>query len=254
MGRNGRAVLVTGTSRLRGLGAEIARRLAEDGWDVGLTWWLPGDAGTPWVGEADEPRRLIEALRQAGANVAWHEADLADPESPARIFDALEDALGTISAMVCSHAYGREGGVLDTTAEEFDLHVAVNARANLLLIRELARRLPAGIPGRVVSLTSDAVHGEVAYGASKAALDRVTIAAAAELGRHGITVNAVNPGPIDTGWMTDAARRSIRLWSPLGRLGTPADTAALVAFLCSDDGGWINGQVVYSNGGFSFQA
>src|SRR5215510_11130932 len=104
MGRNGRAVLVTGTSRLRGLGAEIARRLAEEGWDVGLTWWLPGDAGTPWVGEPDEPRRLIESLQTAGANVAWHEADLADPGSPARIFDAVEGVLGTISALVCSHA------------------------------------------------------------------------------------------------------------------------------------------------------
>jgi 3-oxoacyl-[acyl-carrier protein] reductase len=102
----------------------------------------------------------------------------------------------------------------------------------------------------VVSLTSDALHGEVAYGASKAALDRITIAAARELGPRGISVNAVNPGPIDTGWMSPEVRERVLGQTPLGRLGTPADTAALVSFLLSEEGGWINGQVLYSNGGF----
>jgi 3-oxoacyl-[acyl-carrier protein] reductase len=248
--RNGRTVLVTGTSRSRGLGAEIARRLADDGWDVGLTWWLPGDAGMPWAGQPHEPHRLVEDLRAAGARVAWHEADLADPAAPGRVFDAVEAALGPVSALVGSHAVSLRGGVMDTTVDDFDRHVAVNARATLLLLRELAGRLPAGAPGRVVSLTSDAVHGEVAYGASKAALDRVTVAAAAELGPRGITVNAVNPGPIDTGWMTPEVRSEVLAATPLGRLGRPADTAALVSFLCSDDAGWITGQVLHSNGGF----
>src|SRR5205085_11555879 len=98
MGRNGRAVLVTGTSRSRGLGAEIARRLADDGWDVGLTWWLPADAGMPWAGRGDEPHLLVEELRAAGARVAWHEADLADPDAPARVFDALAGPIGPFRA------------------------------------------------------------------------------------------------------------------------------------------------------------
>lgn len=241
---------MTGTSRARGIGAEIARRLAADGWNVGLTWWLPADDGMPWAGAASEPHELVAELRAAGVGVAWHEADLADPASPARIFDAIEAALGPVSALVCSHALSLPGGVMDTTADDFDRHVAVNARATLLLIRELAARLPAGTPGRVVTLTSDALDGEVAYGASKAALDRVTIAAARELGPRGITANAVNPGPIDTGWMTPEVRDRLLAATPLGRLGTAADTAALVAFLCSDDGGWVTGQVLFSNGGF----
>jgi 3-oxoacyl-[acyl-carrier protein] reductase len=250
MGRNERTVLVTGTSRARGIGAELATRLAGDGWDVGLTWWLAGDNGMPWAGEPDEPHALAAALRDAGARVAWHEADLADPAAPRRIFEAIEAALGPVHALVCSHALSLPGGIMDTSPEDFDRHVAINARATMLLIRELARRLPEGAPGRAVVLTSDALDGEVAYGASKAALDRVAVAAAKELGPRGISVNAINPGPIDTGWMTPDIREWARAATPLGRLGTPADTASLVAFLCSDEGGWITGQVLHSNGGF----
>ncbi|HEY4025054.1 MAG TPA: SDR family oxidoreductase [Candidatus Dormibacteraeota bacterium] len=242
-------VLVTGTSRARGIGASIAQRLADDGWDVGLTWWLPADTGMPWAGEPEEPRRLVEALRRAGARVAWHEADLADPMTPARIFDAIEDDLGLVSALVNSHAVSRRGTVMDTAVEDFDEHMDVNARATLLLIRELANRLPDGAPGRVVSLTSDAVHGEVAYGASKAALERITVAAARELGPRSITVNAINPGPVDTGWMTPEIRSRVLAHTAAGRLGTPADTASLVSFLCSDEGAWVTGQTLHSNGG-----
>ena len=229
----------------------MAKRLAADGWDVGLTWWLPADKSLPWSGGADEPFQLVEALREAGARVAWHEADLADPAAPKEIFEAIETELGTVTALVNSHAVSLAGGIFETTVEEFDRHMAVNARATLLLIREFARRLPTGMSGRVVSLTSDAVHGEVAYGASKAALERITVAAARELAPRGITVNAVNPGPNDTGWMEPRVRRRLLHDMPMGRLGRPADTAALVSFLCSEDGGWITGQVLVSNGGFA---
>ena len=243
-------VLITGTSRARGIGVGVAKRLAADGWDVGLTWWLPADKSLPWSGGPDEPFQLVEALRDAGARVAWHEADLADPAAPKEIFEAIETELGTVTALVNSHAVSLAGGIFETTVDEFDRHMAVNARATLLLIREFARRLPTGMSGRVVSLTSDAVHGEVAYGASKAALERITIAAARELAPRGITVNAVNPGPNDTGWMDARVRRRVLHDMPMGRLGRPADTAALVSFLCSEDGGWITGQVLVSNGGF----
>jgi len=243
-------VLVTGTSRAKGIGATLAARFAADEWDVGLTWWLPADKGLPWSGGPDEPFQLVEALRDAGARVSWHEADLADPAAPKEIFDAIEAELGTVTALVNSHALSLTGGIFETTVEEFDRHMAINARATLLLIREFARRLPTGTSGRVVSLTSDAVHREVAYGASKAALERITVAAARELAPRGITVNAVNPGPNDTGWMTPTVRLRLLHDMPLGRLGHPADTAALVSFLCSEDGGWITGQVLFSNGGF----
>jgi len=105
--------------------------------------------------------------------------------------------------------------------------------------------------GRIISLTSDAVVGNLPHGASKAALDRITLAAAHELAHLGITANAINLGPVDTGWMTGDLRQSVLRQIPLGRLGTARDTAHLVDFLCSPEGGWINGQLLMSNGGFS---
>jgi 3-oxoacyl-[acyl-carrier protein] reductase len=92
--------------------------------------------------------------------------------------------------------------------------------------------------------------GNLAYGASKGALDRIILATAHELAHLGINSNVINPGPVDTGWMTDTIRASGIQRTPLGRLGTPPDTANLVDFLCSPHGQWINGQLLFSNGGF----
>ena len=151
-----------------------------------------------------------------------------------------------------SHAESVDSGLLDTTVESFDRHFAVNARASWLLIREYGLRF-RGAPGtgRIISLTSDHTVGNLPYGASKGALDRITLAAARELAHPGVTANAINPGPTDTGWMTDDLRQAVLGQTPLGRLGTPQDTASLVTFLCSAQGGWINGQLLMSNGGLS---
>jgi len=101
-----------------------------------------------------------------------------------------------------------------------------------------------------VALTSDHVAHNLPYGASKGALDRIVVAAAVELASRGIRANVINPGPVDTGWMTPQIRDSGVAQTPAGRLGTPADTADLVRFLMSEAGGWITGQVLYSNGGY----
>lgn len=93
--------------------------------------------------------------------------------------------------------------------------------------------------------------GNLPYGASKGALDRIVLAAARELAHLGVSANVINPGPVDTGWMTDEGRESIVRQTPLNRLGTPQETAHLVDFLCSPQGQWINGQLLMSNGGFA---
>ncbi|MEU4547238.1 SDR family oxidoreductase [Nonomuraea dietziae] len=161
-------------------------------------------------------------------------------------------ASGWDIALVMCHCESVDSGLLDTTVESFDRHFAVNARATWLLIREYGTRFSlAHGSGRIISLTSDHTVGNLPYGASKGALDRITLAAARELAHLGVTANVINPGPVDTGWMSDELRAACVSRTPLGRLGTPQDTAHLVDFLCSPEGQWINGQLLMSNGGFA---
>lgn len=215
-------VLVTGAARANSIAAAIVPRLIADGWEV-LTSDL--DAG-------DYP------------------CDLSTPDGPAELIDRVTADRGALTGLVLSHAHDVESGILDTTAASFDAHVAVNARASLLLIAAFARQIPQD-GGAIVAFTSDHTTGNLPYGASKGALDRIVISAAQELGPSGISANVVNPGPIDTGWMDDDLRRDMIPHHPLGRLGTPEDIAAVTSFLLSKEGRWVSGQLLNTDGGFS---
>jgi 3-oxoacyl-[acyl-carrier protein] reductase len=245
--------LVTGVGRPVGIGAGIAERLAADGWDVAFAYWAPYDARVN--GAADDETAVVEQrLKRRGARVFRRNADLADPATAAALVAESREALGPITALVLCHTESVDSSILDTTLESFDRHFAVNVRASWQLIAAFARQLPRPGPeprGRIVALTSDHTVHNLPYGASKGALDRIVLAAARELGSLGITSNVVNPGPIDTGWMNDEIREQATARQPTGRLGTPADTAELVAFLLSERGAWINGQLLKSDGGFS---
>jgi 3-oxoacyl-[acyl-carrier protein] reductase len=243
--------VVTGVGRRAGIGAAIAEKLAAAGWDIGFTFWRPYDDRMTWGRDDAALEEITTALEASGARACPAEADLAQPDSAADIFASIGETLGDAQALILAHAESVDSSLLDTSVESFDRHFAVNARASWLLIREFARqfRSPYGT-GRLVALTSDHTAGNLPYGASKGALDRITIAAAQELAHLGITANVINPGPTDTGWIGPELKTTILARTPLGRLGQPADCANLVAFLCSAEGGWINGQLLYSNGGF----
>lgn len=244
--------LVTGAGRSSGIAAAVVRKLIETGWDVAFTYWSAYDARMPWGADPDITDGLVGHASKHGARTLAIEADLSDPRTPVAAFDTVEGDLGDVTALVLCHCESVNSGILDTTVESFDLHFAVNARASWLLIREYAQRFRGRHgTGRIVSLTSDATVGNIPYGASKGALDRITLAAAHELAHLGVTANAINPGPTDTGWMSEELKSSVVRSTPLGRLGQPQDCASLVAFLCSLDGGWINGQLLYSDGGIS---
>ena len=243
-------VLVTGVGRTVGIGAGIARQLAASGWDIAFTYWTAYDDRMQWGVQSGATDEIVKELSDLGATVVPIEADLVDPSAPERIFTAAEEQLRNVTALVMCHCESVDSSILDTTVESFDRHFAVNARATWLLIREFAQRFAgAHGTGRIVALTSDHTVHNLPYGASKGALDRITLAAAHELSELGVTANVVNPGPIDTGWMTDEIRDACLRQTPLGRLGTPRDTAHLVDFLCSPQGQWINGQLLKSNGG-----
>ncbi|MFG3104772.1 SDR family oxidoreductase [Streptomyces sp. NPDC048182] len=245
--------LVTGVGRAVGIGAGVARALAASGWDVAFTHWAPYDRRMAWGEEPGAADAIAGELAARGARSAAVEADLADPEAPARVFEEAGRRLGKdVTALVMCHCESVDSGLLDTTVESFDRHFAVNARATWLLIREYGRRFTgAHGTGRVIALTSDHTVGNLPYGASKGALDRITLAAAHELAHLGVTANVVNPGPVDTGWMSEELRETVRERTPLGRLGTPRDAARLVDFLCSPQGQWVNGQLLTSNGGLT---
>jgi len=243
--------LVTGVSRTAGIAAAVCRALSRDGWDVVGSGYRPYDASMPWGSRAQDPVELAEELRAGGGRASWVEVDLAVPHAAAELFDSAE-TLGPVRALVNCAAHSTRGGLRECRPDEFDRHMAVNARAALLLSAEFARRFrdPTG-SGRIVNfLSGPPLVGEIAYAASKGALEWITFSAAGELAGQGITVNAVNPGPNDTGWMDEETADSVRHWSPMGRIGTPDDVAGLVTFLCSDAARWITGQVLTCDGGW----
>ena len=242
--------LVTGASRKVGIGAAIALTLARSGWDVVTTFWRPYDATMPWGSEPTEVEAILDQMRSFCARAVAIEADLSDPALPERIFDFAEASLGPVTALVMAHCHSVDSDIHGTSIESFDLHYAVNVRATWLLIREFGMRYRgAHGNGRIVSITSDHTAGNLPYGASKGAMDRIVLAATHELRELGITANVINPGATDTGWMSAAQMEALRRTVPLGRVGLPQDCAHLVKFLCSQDGGWINGQLLHSNGG-----
>lgn len=214
--------LVTGAARPNSIAAGIVPRLRRDGWEVVTSDLSDGD----------------------------YPCDLADVSGPTKLVERVSTDRGPIRALVLSHAHDIESGIIDTTAESFDRHIAVNARASLLLIAAFARQV-SDTGGAIVAFTSDHTTGNLPYGASKGALDRIVISAAREFGPRRISANVVNPGPIDTGWMDDTTRDGLAPHHPLARLGTPRDIAAITAFLLSDEGRWISGQLLHADGGFS---
>ena len=244
-----RTALITGVGRRRGLGAAIARMLAGDGWNVALSYWRAYDERLDLERGPEDPQALADELRARGCRVELLPADLADPSAPAALLSSAAQLLGPLDALVLSHAESVDSDLLSTTVESFDRHYAVNVRAGWLLLAAFARQLPP-TGGAVVALTSDHTVGNLPYGATKAALDRVVLAAAHELGDRGLRANVVNPGPVDTGWMTPELRTTLAAEHPAGRLGTPADVANVVRFLLSEEGRWISGQLIHSNGGF----
>ena len=241
--------LITGVGRTVGIGAGIARTLANDGWDLALSYWSPADEAIFGDAAAHGLDELAAELEASGARVAAIPADLERVDAAASVVSNAVEHLGPIDALVLSHAWDIDSGLLETSVEQFDKHFAINTRASWMLIVEFARQAASG--GAIVALTSDHTAGNLPYGASKGALDRIVIAAAKELAAQGISANALNPGPIDTGWMTDDVRQTLVAMQPSGRLGTPADVANLVAFLVSERGRWVTGQLLTSDGGFS---
>lgn len=249
----GRVALITGVSRRVGIGAAIARELGAAGARLFVSFHRAYDQGQPWGLEEGEPEAVQSELRAAGVEVEAMEADLADPASPALLMKRAREMLGRVEILVNNAAHSEMGDIGALDASQLDRHYAVNLRAAALLSAEFARQHEDGRPGRIINITSGQGWGpmpdELAYAASKGGLDAMTISLGAGLAPRGITVNGVDPGPNDTGWMSAEVKAAIERWVPMGRVGLPAEAARLVRFLASDEAAWISGQIVRARGG-----
>jgi 3-oxoacyl-[acyl-carrier protein] reductase len=227
--------LVTGVGRRAGIGFAIARRLLDDGYRVVAHAWPPAE----------------EAARDVLRDVLWIEADFADPDAPHQVIEAASAAFGAVDVLVANHATDSPQELAEVTAAELDRTFAINARAVVLLVQAFAAQ---GRPGRVVLFTSgqhlSAMTRELPYAISKGAIHQMTRSLAAAVAAQGVTVNAINPGPVDTGWPSDELREALKPAFPAGRWGRPEDIAPVVAWLASEDSAWVTGQVIDAEGGF----
>jgi 3-oxoacyl-[acyl-carrier protein] reductase len=249
--------LVTGASRKRGIGAAIARELARDGASIFITYYRPYDREIGLHGDPDEPQSLLAELRQMGRAADGVELDLSHSEAPKYLFDHVETRVGPVTILVNNATHSVRDGVEDLNPDHLDRHYAVNFRAMALLCAEFVRRYKKNrteqIYGRIINLSSgqglSAMPGELAYAATKGAIEAFSRSLSAEVGRYGITVNAVDPGPTDTGWISSELKEKWEKKAPGGRIGRPEDAARLIRFLASAEAEWITGQVIHSRGG-----
>ncbi|WP_419956555.1 SDR family oxidoreductase [Neobacillus niacini] len=244
---NGNVALITGVSHESGIGAAICHKLASNGADIFFSHWC---SDSNWVKEFEG------RIREYGVRCCSLEIDLADSGAPINILEAVTAELGLPAILVNNAAHSLRDGYMNLDAKTLDDHYAVNMRATFLLSVEFARRFRQSpmSAGRIINLTSGQalgpMPGELAYAATKGAISAFTLSLSVELAPLGITVNAVNPGPTDTGWMDEEIRPWMLQKFPLGRIGMPEDAARLVAFLASGEAEWITGQVLNSEGGF----
>jgi 2-hydroxycyclohexanecarboxyl-CoA dehydrogenase len=249
-GLKDRTVIVTGGAN--GIGAAIARRLAEEGCAVGVL-----DLDAP-AGE-----KVVAELKAAGRRASFHAADITDYDAVARAVAAFEAASGPIACLVNNAGWDRAANFLDTTPEFWRKVVAINLFGPLNVNHIILRGMSARGFGRVVNIASDAGRvgssGEAVYSACKGGIIAFTKTVARELVGKGIIVNTLCPGPTDTAILRsflegpDGTRiaEGLKRAIPMRRLGVPEDYPGLVAFLLSDDAAYITGQTISVSGGLT---
>ena len=239
---SGKVALVTGGSR--GIGAAVARRLAADGATILIAY----------RSDATAAQAITDDLTATGTQAASHAMDIADPAACAALVRTCIDRFGRLDILVNAAGVATYKPLAEADAGHYHAIFGPNVLGTLSLTRAAAEVMET--PGRIVHVSSrlaeSPMPGTSVYAASKAAVSALTLALGQELGPKGITINAVAPGLIETDMTAAAVEQrgeAIRANTPLRRIGQPGDIAGIVAFLASDDAGWITGRTIRADGG-----
>ena len=244
-----RVAIVTGAAR--GIGAATAKRLAADGFAVGVIDLVE-----------DATQDTVETIRAAGGRALGVGADVAVTEQVERAVQAVADGLGDPTVLVNNAGILRDNLIFKMTEEDWDQVVAVHLRGAFLMTRAVQRYQVQAKWGRIVSLSSTSAlgnRGQANYSAVKAGIQGFTKTLAIELGRYNVTANAIAPGFIATDMLRQTAERMHITFEqfldgaakeiPVGRVGQPDDIANAVSFFCSEAASFVSGQVLYVAGG-----
>lgn len=278
----GKVALITGANH--GIGAATALALGNQGVKVFASFFCPpcqyseaelkraekaGLGGDVFYRAMQQKPigQLVSRFEDAGMTISALEADLAEETNISQLFDVCEKELGPVDILINNHTHcvletfdpeqtSTDGSeVFLPTAASIDAHFAINARAYALMMQAyLKQYLENGLNcGRIVNTSTDAAHCHplnVSYAASKHAIESYSRSAACEMGKYGITVNVIAPGPIQTGYILPEDEKAIAESTPLGRVGSPEDVADVTVFLCSEQARWLTGQLLYVGGGY----
>lgn len=251
----GKIAIVTGASRSKGIGSAICLRLAEAGADIFFTHWSNYDENEGVGVEEGYPTVLSNKIKNMGVRCHHMEIDLSKPDAPTTILNRTEETLGVASVLINNATYEKPTDFRTLTAEVLDRHYQINNSGPILLSTEFAKRFERAFlgksGGKIINLVSKGPDpNNLAYIASKGMIIALTEPLSVGLAPIGITVNSVDPGPTDSGWMNKTTKESLSRLFPTGNVGKPEDAARLVKFLASDESAWITGQVIKSEGGF----
>ena len=265
LGLKNKVAIITGTNNPQGIGAATAFAIAGEGVRLALVYKkIPhkyDEAKTKvdgldryWKNNNGDMAEVEERLRALNADYLVLENDISNEQSVMEIFDRVNGRFGKADILINNAAAADDGEndrIETITQSVIDDTFAVNVRGTVLMTREFIKR--RGEYGRVINFSSDAAqnyHGhQITYSASKAAIEALTRNIAADVGKYGITVNCIAPGPTQTGWIGEGLKKDVLPQIPLGKLIHPQEIAETIVFLVSERAAMVTGQVIKVSGG-----